>query len=146
MNWSIITVGKPSFGWAREALDTYLKRLQHYTRVEHVIVREGPRAQVESQMLTLSEKSLRIVLDERGKSLRSVELARWIEQQQMQATKRVCICIGGADGHSEAFRRSADALWTLSSFTLQHEVALVVLMEQLYRAQTILKNEPYHRE
>ncbi|MBL9131874.1 MAG: 23S rRNA (pseudouridine(1915)-N(3))-methyltransferase RlmH [Verrucomicrobiaceae bacterium] len=146
MTWTIITVGKPAFAWARDAVETYLKRIRHYARIEHLVVREGPRPQIESQMLGMSEKALRVIMDERGKPYRSLDLARWVEQQQLAGTKRVCIMIGGADGHSEAFRKSAHALWSLSSFTLQHEVALVVLAEQIYRAHTILKGEPYHRE
>jgi 23S rRNA (pseudouridine1915-N3)-methyltransferase len=146
MTWRIITVGKPAFAWARVGADAYLERLQKQTRIEHHIIREGPRAQVEEQMLAASAKSLRVMLDERGKALRSLELARWIEARQMDATKCVSLLIGGAEGHSEAFRQQADVLWTLSSYTLQHEVALVVLLEQLYRAHTILHGEPYHRE
>lgn len=146
MKWSIITVGKPVFSWARSAVETYLKRLQHYTPAEHLIVRDGPREQAETQMLALSEKSLRVILDERGEACRSLELARWISQKHLDGTKRVCLFVGGADGHSESFRARADIVWNLSSFTMQHEVALIVLMEQLYRAHTILKNEPYHRE
>ncbi|MBE7493897.1 MAG: 23S rRNA (pseudouridine(1915)-N(3))-methyltransferase RlmH [Verrucomicrobiaceae bacterium] len=146
MRWTIITVGKPAFPWAREAVETYLQRLQRYTKAEHVCIRDGSRSSVESQMLALSEKALRIILDERGKTLRSSELARWIDQQQISGIKHACLLIGGADGHSEVFRQSAHVLWSLSSFTLQHEVALVVLLEQLYRAHTILKGEPYHRE
>jgi 23S rRNA (pseudouridine1915-N3)-methyltransferase len=87
-----------------------------------------------------------VVLDERGKQLRSVEMARWIEKQQISARKRVSVLIGGADGHSESFRASADVCWSLSSLTLQHDIALVVLAEQLYRAHAILRGEPYHRE
>lgn len=146
MNWRIITVGKPAFSWAREAVETYLKRLQHYTRLDQVILKEGPRASVEQQMLTASENALRIVLDERGEARRSVDLARWIEKQHLAGTKRVCVLIGGADGHSPELREKADALWRLSDLTLQHEVALIVLLEQIYRAHTILKKEPYHRE
>jgi 23S rRNA (pseudouridine1915-N3)-methyltransferase len=146
MTWRIITVGKPVFSGAKEAVETYRTRLQNYTKVESVIIKDGPRKQVEEQLLAASEKSLRIILDERGKALRSVELARWVEERQMRGVKVVSLLIGGADGHSEALRQAADMVWTLSPMTLQHEVALVVLFEQLYRAHTILKGEPYHRE
>ncbi len=146
MTWRLITVGKPAFSWAKEAADTYLKRLQNYTKVECIVIKDGPRRQVEEQALAASEKSLRIILDERGKALRSVELARWVEERQMRGVKATSLIIGGADGHSEALRSSADEVWTLSSMTLQHEVAWVVLLEQIYRAHTILKGEPYHRE
>ena len=146
MHWRIISVGKPSFSWAKVAVDFYLKRLQHYTKVAQICVRDGHQVQVESQLLIASEKTFRIILDERGKDLRSLDLAHWIGNQKLAGTKRVSVIIGGADGHSESFRQHADAIWNLSSFTLQHEVALIVLMEQIYRAHTILNGEPYHRE
>lgn len=146
MTWRIITVGKPVFSWAREAVETYRTRLQNYSRLELVVIKDGSRKQVEEQLLAASEKSLRILLDERGKALRSLDLARWVEERQMRGVKAVSLLIGGADGHSEAMRQAADEVWTLSAMTLQHEVALVVLFEQLYRAHTILKREPYHRE
>lgn len=127
-------------------MDDYLTRLKRVARVEHVVIKEGPRDQVETQLLHASEGGLRLVLDERGKAYRSLDLARWIEQKDLHGTKRASLIIGGADGHSESFRQQADECWTLSTFTLQHEIALVVLAEQLYRAYSILRNEPYHRE
>lgn len=146
MHWKIITVGKLSFPWAKEALADYWGRLQRMTKLDHVIIKDGPRDAVEAQILQASADSLRIILDERGKARRSIDLAGWIERQDLSGRKRASLIIGGANGHSEALRKSADECWTLSSFTLQHEIALVVLAEQLYRAYTILKNEPYHRE
>lgn len=146
MHWRIITVGKPALPWARQGLEDYLHRLRRVAKVEHIVIKEGPRDQVEFQLLQASAESLRIVLDERGKAYRSLDLARWIEQKDLHGTKRASLVIGGADGHSAAFRAQADECWTLSSFTLQHEIALVVLAEQIYRAYTILRNEPYHRE
>ncbi|SKA80321.1 23S rRNA (pseudouridine1915-N3)-methyltransferase [Prosthecobacter debontii] len=146
MHWRIVTVGKPALSWARQGLDDYLHRLRRVAKVEHVVIKEGPRDHVETQLLQASADSFRIVLDERGKAYRSLDLARWIEQKDLHGTKRASLIIGGADGHSAAFRAQADECWTLSSFTLQHEIALVVLAEQLYRAYSILRNEPYHRE
>jgi len=146
MHWRIITVGKPALPWARAGFEDYLGRLRRAARVEHVVVREGPREQVEAQLLQASTGGLRLILDERGKALRSLELADWIRRRDLEGVKRASLLIGGADGHSEALRAQADACWTLSAFTLQHEVALVVLAEQLYRAYTILRGEPYHRE
>jgi 23S rRNA (pseudouridine1915-N3)-methyltransferase len=63
----------------------------------------------------------------------------------MEGVKRVAFLIGGADGHEPATRAAADAVWALGRLTLQHELALVVLLEQLYRIQTIKRGEPYHR-
>lgn len=146
MTWRFITVGKPAFSWAREAADMYLERLRNYTKFEQVVVKDGPCKQVEAQLLAASEKTWRVVLDERGKALRSLEMARWIESRQMNGVKCASLIIGGAEGHSAAFREAADEIWTLSPLTLQHEVARVVLLEQVYRAHTILRGEPYHRE
>jgi 23S rRNA (pseudouridine1915-N3)-methyltransferase len=146
MHWRIITVGKPALVWARMGMEDYMHRLRRAVKVEHIVIKEGPREQVEMQLLNASADSLRIILDERGKPYRSLELARWIEQKDLHGTKRASLIIGGADGHSESFRKQADECWTLSTFTLQHEIALVVLAEQLYRAYSILRNEPYHRE
>lgn len=146
MTWRIITVGKPVFSWAKEAAEIYRGRLQHYAKVEMITVKDGPRQQVEQQLLAHSEKTLRVILDERGKACRSLEMARWVDERQQRGVKLISVIIGGADGHSEALRKAADETWALSSLTLQHEVAWVVLMEQLYRAHTILKGEPYHRE
>jgi len=123
-----------------------LARLKRVAKVEHLVVKEGPREGVEQAMLSASQGGIRIVLDERGKSRRSLDLAQWIEDKQIRGTKRISLLIGGADGHSEAMRAAADECWCLSSLTLQHEIALVVLTEQIYRAYSILRKEPYHRE
>ncbi|MEM7348468.1 MAG: 23S rRNA (pseudouridine(1915)-N(3))-methyltransferase RlmH, partial [Chloroflexota bacterium] len=68
-----------------------------------------------------------------------------VEHWQLNAVKSVRLFIGGADGHDDEIRQQADLLLGLSGFTLQHELALVVLLEQIYRAHTVLRGEPYHR-
>lgn len=146
MQWRIITVGKAGHPWVKEAVELYAKRLQHYSQFEHVIIKEGPLDRVEKQIETACGQDLCVLLDERGKQLRSVEMARWIENEEISGRKRVCLVIGGADGHSPEFRAKARVLWSLSSLTLQHDIAWVVLMEQVYRAYTIIRREPYHRE
>jgi 23S rRNA (pseudouridine1915-N3)-methyltransferase len=146
MRWTIITVGKPSLIWAREGATDYLTRLQRGSRVECIHLREGPAAQINKQMLEASEGSLRVLLDERGQQHRSMALADWIKRHELHGTKRVCLMIGGANGHSAELRAAAGELWSLSALTLQHELALVVLLEQIYRAYSIIRGEPYHRE
>jgi 23S rRNA (pseudouridine1915-N3)-methyltransferase len=146
MHWKLITVGKPALPWARAAVEDYLTRLKRSIKVEHLVIKEGPRDAVEQALLHASSDSLRIVLDERGKALRSLELAAWVNDQQLKGTKRAAFIIGGAEGHSSQFRSQADLCLSLSNFTLQHEIALVVVAEQLYRAYSILRKEPYHRE
>lgn len=146
MQWRIITVGKPGHSWVKEALDLYSKRLQHYTKFEHVMIKEGPRERVEQQIHLACDGGLCVILDERGRQLRSLEMAKWIENEEVSGRKRICLVIGGAEGHSADFRASAKVCWSLSTLTLQHDIALIVLMEQIYRAYSIMRREPYHRE
>lgn len=146
MHWRIISVGKPGHGWVKEALELYCKRLQHYAKLEHVMIKEGPRDRVEQQIKAACDDALCVILDERGKQLRSVEMARWIGNEEVSGRKRVCLVIGGAEGHSPEFRSRAAVAWSLSNLTLQHDIALIVLLEQIYRAYTIQRGEPYHRE
>lgn len=146
MNWKIVTIGKPALPWARDAVADYLARLSRTGKVEWVALKEGSTEQVEKAMMLAGEGSYRIALDERGKQMRSTALAQWIKSKELAATKRVCLFVGGADGHSQRFRESVHETWALSTMTLQHELALIVLMEQIYRAGTINRGEPYHRE
>lgn len=146
MIWKIITVGQPALRWARDAVADYEHRLARYTRVEMIHLRPAARPNLEAQMLKHAGDSRKIILHETGRRLRSQELAQWVDHQQIQATRGIALLIGGADGHSPELIKQADETWSLSDFTLQHEIALVVLMEQIYRAHTILRGEPYHRE
>lgn len=146
MHWRVITVGKPTLTWAKQGAEDYVKRLQRTGRIEWVVVKEGAPGVVGAKMLAAAEGCLKVVLDERGESWRSVELARWIDLRQQEGIKRVALLIGGADGHALSLREEADVCWSLSELTLQHEMALVVVLEQLYRAGSILRGEPYHRE
>jgi 23S rRNA (pseudouridine1915-N3)-methyltransferase len=145
MKWLIISVGKPALPWARNAVDDYLSRIRRIAQVEAITLKQSAPSQLAARALEISRDTWRIVLDEKGKQFGSVELARWIDKQEMQGRKAVSLMIGGADGHPEEVRRAADETWSLSSMTLQHELALVVLLEQLYRAFSIQRGEPYHR-
>lgn len=146
MKWNVIAVGKPSLSWARQGLEDYAARLERIAPVRCVFVKDGPHDVVMNRLLSASEGTLRILMDERGKQMRSTELARWIDQRQLEGCKAVSLLIGGANGHGDGMREKVRDMWSLSKFTLQHELALVVLLEQIYRAHTILRGEPYHRE
>jgi 23S rRNA (pseudouridine1915-N3)-methyltransferase len=146
MNWTIYAVGKPALPWARAGIDDYASRLKRAVKVEVIYLKPAPAEQIAKQMLEASTGAVRVLMDERGKQQRSIELADWIRAAELRSVKRVALMIGGADGHAEILRREADALWSLSDMTLQHELALVVLLEQLYRGYSIMRGEPYHRE
>ena len=146
MYWKIVTVGKPALEWARDAAEDYLERLSRLVKIEIIPLKKADRRETEARMRELGKGMLCIALDERGKERRSLELAQWVRQRGLAGTKGVCLFIGGADGHSEGFRGQMAECWCLSRLTLQHELALVVLLEQIYRACEINRGSPYHRE
>ncbi|MBL9116509.1 MAG: 23S rRNA (pseudouridine(1915)-N(3))-methyltransferase RlmH [Verrucomicrobiaceae bacterium] len=145
MQWRIIAVGKPALPWAKQGIEDYQRRLGRVASVDTIYVKDGTPDQVAERMWSASSGH-KVLLDEHGKSFRSLELASWVEKRQLEGCKCVSLLIGGADGHGNAIRAAVKESWSLSSFTLQHELAALVLMEQIYRAHTILRKEPYHRE
>lgn len=147
MNWSILAIGKPKLGFARAGVEEYATRLRGFAPVTLDCLKASTREAESALLLGRSEKStLRIVLDERGEEITSRVLADKIDVWEQRSVKSVAVLIGGADGHTEALRNAADWTWSLSRLTLQHELALVVLYEQLYRAYSIKAGLPYHRD
>lgn len=153
MKLRVIAVGKDRSGLYAPAVDEYAKRLSRQLRFELVEVSEArkhagtPQAKVEEGAALLAKLAPRervVVLDERGDELTSRELAgrvgRWLERGQ-----DVALLIGGSDGLAEEVLARADERLALSRFTLAHRLARLVLVEQLYRAMTILRGEPYHK-
>jgi len=122
----------------------YLKRLAYYADVE------GMAFPSEAALLKMREKvgarpahSI-VLLDMRGKQLSSEEFAKLVENHQNRNPHPLLFAIGGADGFSEQARKSASFILSLGTMTLAHELARIVLLEQLYRAFSILKGHPYH--
>ncbi len=146
MKLSIVAVGKPKLGFARAGLENYLKRLRRVADVDLVIVKGSDAAAEGEALLARSHGAFRIVLDERGLDFSSVEFARLIGERRDGGTRHFAVLIGGADGHTVETRAAADLVLALGRLTLQHELALVVVAEQLYRAHSILAGGPYHRE
>jgi len=146
MHWKIIVIGKPALDWARGGIADYAQRLGRYVKLEMDYLKEGGQEANSTRLLKASEGCFRVVLDERGRLLTTPAAKLLVDRWEMDSgIKRVAFLIGGADGHTEALRREAGELWALSPLTLQHELALVVLLEQLYRIHTIKRGEPYHR-
>ena len=142
MKWKIIVIGKPALAFAREGADEYLKRLKHYAQAELVITKDAER-----QRQAAATADLRIALDERGQNVSTQQVVQKIDTWEMDGEiKEIALLIGASDGHAEDLRANADELWAFGKITLQHELALVVLLEQIYRAYTIKRGEPYHRE
>ena len=145
MKWKIIVIGKPALTFAKTGVDEYLKRLRRYAPVEVQQFKENGKAENAKKLLAASEGCVRLVLDERGDGMTTAAFAERVKAWQLDSVKRIAILIGGADGHTNETREAADFVVKLSDFTLQHELALVVLLEQIYRVHTFLKGEPYHR-
>ena len=146
MQWHLFAIGKPKLGFAREGVAEYAKRLGPFAPVTIDYIKPAGGETESTALLRRSDGMHRIALDERGKQWTSVEFAAQVTQWEHDRVKSIALLIGGADGHSEELRAKANALWSLSKLTLQHELALVLVMEQIYRAYTIKAGTAYHRE
>lgn len=144
MRFRICTVEQPRLPYAKIASAEYLKRLHAYGGADVRCVRSGSVAEEGERLLKASDGCRRILLDESGERLSTRD---WKERiKRWETDREIAFLIGGAEGHGQAVRSAADAVWSLSPLTLQHELALVVLLEQLYRVQSWRRGEPYHRE
>ena len=154
MRFRFIWVGKTRNEHLRALLEDYLKRLSRFTRCEVSEVREAragadERAALEEEgkrvEAVLSSDALTVLLDVGGRLWSSHELAAEVGRWQAGASKEVAFVVGGHYGVSEGLRRRARVRWSLSLLTLTHEMARVVLAEQLYRAYTIVRGLPYQK-
>ncbi len=139
-------MGKDRSGLFQPAVDEYADRLSHYTRLS-LLELPARRTAAEEAKELLAKKAPSewlIALDERGELLTSPELAALLQKAQHQA-KDVLFVIGGDEGLDPSVRTAATKTLSLSRMTLPHRLARVVLVEQLYRAFTLLKGEPYHK-
>ena len=155
MKLKLLCVGKLSLAHAREGVDEYTSRLKRYLPFETVELKEekgGKKADAEyvrkresEQLLSrIPKNAFVVVLDEKGRSLSSEKLAQLIERHMADGTAEMAWVIGGANGTSSSLRKRADLVLSLSELTFTHQMARLLLMEQLYRAMTIIRNEPYH--
>lgn len=143
MKLRILAIGKPKLGYAGEGVREYTGRLKHYVPLDLEFLKGHDES---SSLFARSEGSYRIALDERGSQLTTLEISDGLTRlENSPGIKKVAFLIGGANGHSPALRDQCDEIWSLSTMTMQHELALVVLLEQLYRAYTVKRGEPYHR-
>ena len=147
MNLKIFAVGKPKLAFAKTGVEEYTERLRPWVGSTLEFVKAGSKETESAMLLERSTGCVRVVLDERGEEVSSRTLAGRITQwEQDGSVKTVAILIGGANGHTAELRAAAHWTWSLSKLTLQHEMALVLVLEQLYRAYTIKAGTPYHRD
>jgi 23S rRNA (pseudouridine1915-N3)-methyltransferase len=143
MKLKIITIGEPKLSFAREGFKEYIKRLNAYHKVQVVHLKDNSS---DNKIIDVIGNLFCVVLDEKGKELTSKELSVFLEQKAVQSVGEMCFVIGGPDGHGEEIKKRADYLWSFGKMTLPHDLAMVVLVEALYRASTISAGHPYHRE
>jgi 23S rRNA (pseudouridine1915-N3)-methyltransferase len=144
MKLKVVWIGKTKEPAIQALTDGYVKRLSHYADVAAGAVRD------ESALLKFCARDARptrhtlVLLDGKGKQLSSEELAKFLQEHQERTTLPLLFAIGPADGFTDEARQAAGLVFSLSKMTLAHELARIVLLEQLYRAFTILKGHPYH--
>jgi len=139
MRYEVVAVGRVKDAALRAACDEYLGRLRRYARVEEREVKD------EARLLGAIPGEARLVaLSRTGEPWSSTELADWTGRWD-QDGRDVALAIGGADGLSGVLLARAERVWSLSALTFPHELARVIVLEQLYRAFTIRRGEPYHR-
>ena len=147
MQIRIIVAGKPALAYARAGVEEYLKRLARLGSYELVVIKAGSSAEVSARLLERSVGCYRVALDERGEALDTRRFAEKITALADRGdVKTLAFLIGAADGHTPELRAACDWVLTLSPMTLQHELAVVVLLEQLYRVASLRAGSPYHRD
>ena len=156
MKITLLTVGKTDVRWVREGLELYASRLSHYIKFS---IREIPelknvsaftREQIKEKegdliLAALAADDFVILLDERGRKYRSVEFAEFVRDRLNRGADMVFV-VGGAYGFSQRVYSRAGSMMSLSDMTFSHQMVRTIFAEQLYRAFTIIRGEPYHHE
>ncbi len=155
MKLRIISVGHKMPSWVETACAEYTKRMPREATVEIIDIKPEKRAAGNSteniqlieakRILEAVGKDFCIALDERGQEVTTLQLADKFKDWQASG-RDVALIIGGADGLHTSVKQKADWLWGLSKLTLPHAMVRVLLVEQLYRAHSVITNHPYHRE
>ncbi len=157
MKIKLILIGKTSFNFVDEGMKMYLQRIKRFVDFEIITIPDLKNTkklnpvQIKEKEGGLILKQLKtndflILLDEKGKSLNSVEFAGFISNKQDVGTKQLSFVVGGAYGFSLDLYKRANYLLSLSAMTFSHQIIRLFFMEQIYRAYTIIKGLPYHNE
>lgn len=157
MKISLIVIGKTDASYFVDAINEYKNRLVHYIPFEMEIIpdiknvknlREEQQKEKEGELILkmLQPGDYLVLLDEHGKSFTSMEFATYLERKMHVVSKRLVFVIGGPYGFSEVVYKAASEKISLSKMTFSHQMIRLIFVEQIYRAMTILNNEPYHHE
>lgn len=157
MKIKLLTIGKTDDKHLQALIDAYQKRLGHYIKIElqvlpdikkakHLSEAEQKEKEGELILKAIESTDHLVLLDEKGQEFRSVGFAKYLQKKMNAGLKQLVLVIGGPYGFSEAVYQKAHGKIALSKMTFSHQMIRLFIMEQLYRAFTILKNEPYHHE
>lgn len=150
-------IGKTAERYLEDGMSIYAKRMKHYLPFEMYLLPDVRNAKSLNQaqlkeaegtifLDKLNDQDFLVLLDENGKSFRSMEFAKQMEKWMTHSHRRMVFLIGGAFGFSPAMYERANAKIALSPMTFSHQLVRLIFLEQLYRAMTILRGEPYHHE
>ncbi len=157
MKISLLCIGKTDDKFIQEGIDKYLKRLKHYItfnisilpdvkNVKNMSVAQQMDKEADFFLKNLTNTDFVVLLDEKGKEFRSVEFADYLQQKMVTSVQHVVFLIGGPYGFDKRVKERANAQMSLSKLTFSHQMVRLFFVEQVYRAFTIMKGEPYHHE
>ena len=157
MKIALLMIGKTDTRYFAEAINEYKSRLAHYVPFEMQVIpdiknvknlSESQQKEREGEILlkALQTGDYVVLLDERGKEMTSVQFAHYLEKKMNTTPRRLVFIIGGPYGFSEEVYQMANEKLSLSQMTFSHQMVRLIFVEQIYRAMTILNNEPYHHE
>lgn len=157
MNIKLIVVGKTNQSYVEEGVKEYFSRLKHYISFEIIVVPDVKGAknlssynlkdkEAENIIKYLNNQDSVVLLDEHGQEFRSKEFAQYLQKKMNQGTKTLVFVVGGAFGFSDKMYSLTSEKISISKMTFSHQMIRLLFTEQLYRAFTILHNEPYHNE
>lgn len=157
MKITLIAIGKTEDKYLIEGIEKYLNRLKHYINFNVVVIpdvkntknlTEAQQKTKEAELILkqLNNSDVVVLLDEKGKKYTSVQYSQYINKQMVGSVQNLVFVIGGPYGFDESIYKRANSSISLSDMTFSHQMVRLFFVEQLYRAFTILKNEPYHHE
>lgn len=157
MKTLLLTIGETDQKYIKEGIADYVKRLSFYIPFESKVIPDlknrsslslENQKEKEGQLIlsNVASGDFLVLLDERGSELSSIEFSKWMEKKMVAGMRQLIFVIGGPYGFSKSVYERANGLVSLSKLTFSHQMVRLIFIEQLYRAMTIIKNEPYHHE
>ncbi|MFI3302201.1 MAG: 23S rRNA (pseudouridine(1915)-N(3))-methyltransferase RlmH [Rikenellaceae bacterium] len=157
MNIELIVIGKTDSREVESLFELYAKRVNHYAKfslttlpdiknTRNLSIKQQRTMEGDAILRQLTDSDYVVLLDERGVEYRSLEFAEWLQKRMNSGVRRLVLVIGGPYGFSDDVYARANGKLSLSKMTFSHQIIRAIFAEQIYRAFTILKNEPYHHE